>query len=147
MKLISLAIAVGLCATAVQADVVNYECELHSMELRGWIPSKMFMSVDAASKKARVYDGAIRSSNELAGRPDEKPADAKFKVTRKSQYQMSWRVRLRANSSRRFRIAYTATLDPQTNAFKVSASFPQANVTNRPSGVGACKPVSSPTLF
>lgn len=147
MKITSIFMAFGLLVTAAQAEVKNYDCELHSMESQGWIPSRVLLSVDTDDKKARAYDRAIRSSNELAGRAEEAPAKAKFKITRKSEYKLSWKVTLRASSSRRYRVSYTAVLDPQTNALKISANFPQANVDNRPSGVGACKPVSSPTLF
>lgn len=147
MKTRLMALVFAVAAGTAQAEVTNYMCELHSMEAQGWITPKVLLSVDAENKRARAYDGAVRSSNELAGLPEERPAEAKFKVTRNKEYQVSWRVTLRASSSRRYRVAYTAILDPQTNAFKVSARFPQANLSNRPSGVGRCKPVSSPTLY
>ncbi|WP_170399971.1 hypothetical protein [Ruegeria arenilitoris] len=147
MKALLAALTLACAAGAAHAEVQNYDCKLHSMEARGWIPGRVLVSVDADAKQARVYDGAIRSSNELANVPDETPAKAKLKVTRKGEYRMSWRINLMASSSGQLRVAYTATIDPKTNAFKMLASFPQANTLNRPSGVGSCKVVSSPNLF
>ena len=147
MKTIITALALTVAAGTAQSEIKNYDCELHSMQAQGWIPPRVLLSVDADNKRARAYDGAVRSSNELAGLDEETPAKAKFKVTRKNEYKLSWTVTLRASSSYRYRAAYTAVLDPQTNVFKVAVSFPQANLANRPSGVGTCKPVSSPNLF
>jgi len=96
---------------------------------------------------ARAYDGAIRENNRLAGQNEEKPLDTKFKVNRRGEYQMNWRISLQASAGGRLRLSYTATLNPQTNKFEMVARFPQANVTNRPSGVGECKTVKSPTLY
>ncbi len=147
MKLTILALALAVAAGNAQAEVKNYDCELHSMEDQGWIPPRVLLSVDADAKRARAYDGAIRSANELAKIDEETPADAKLKLTRKGEYRMSWRVTLSSNSKRQYRVSYTATVDPKTNFFKMTASFAQANLSNRPSGTGSCKPVSSPNLF
>ncbi len=147
MKLASLFATFVLFATAAQADVQSYECDLNSTQDRGWIPRKVLLSVDADRRRARAYDGAIRASNELANIAAETPADAKFKETRKGEYRLSWRVTLRAETTGDYRVAYTATLDPRTNAIAMRVSFPQANVTTRPYGKGACRPVPSESLF
>ncbi len=142
-------LAIGLCffASAAQAEVVNYDCELHSIEAQGWIPSRVWLSVDAENKRARVYDGAIREDNRLNGQNDEKPKDAKFKVNRRGEYQLSWRISLVASAGGQLRVSYTGMLNPQTNEFEMIARFPQANVSNRPSGVGRCKAVNTPALY
>lgn len=147
MKRKLLAVGLSVLAAAAQAEVVNYKCELHSIEARGWIPPEVWLSVDAENKRARAYDGAIRASNELAGISPQTPADTKFKVIRSGEYRLSWHLTLQAKVSGSYRVAYTATFDPNTSNLKLRASFPQANASNRPSGSGACKPVSSPNLY
>ena len=147
MKLGILTLTIGLSAAAAQAEVRNYDCELHSIQAQGWIPSRVLLSVDAENKQARVIDGAIMHANELAGRDEEMPMNAKFKKTRKGEYQMAWKVTLSSNTTRQFRVAYTAKLDPGTNKLSMRANFPMDNLTNRPKGVGNCKQVKSPSLF
>lgn len=147
MKMKLLAISLSVFAAAAQAEVVNYECELHGMEARGWIPSELWLSVDAANKRARAYDGAIREDNRTADRNEQQPKDTKFKVNRRGEYQMNWRVSLMASAGGQVRLSYTAMLNPQTNEFELIARFPQANVTNRPSGVGSCKVVNTHSLY
>lgn len=147
MKMKLLAIGLSMFAAAAQAEVVNYECELHSIEAQGWIPPRVWLSVDAANKRARAYDGAILEDNRLAGKNEQQPKDAKFKVNRRGEYQMNWRISLVASAGGQLRVSYTATLNPQTNEFEMIARFPQANVINRPSGVGRCKAVNTHTLY
>ncbi|GAA6158406.1 hypothetical protein NBRC116589_05800 [Ruegeria sp. HU-ET01832] len=147
MKQFLYSIAAVMCTVSAQAGIVNYECELHSLEAQGWIPPVVLLSVDADNKRARAFDGAIRSANELARVDENTPANAKFKLTRKGEYRLSWRLTLSSNSTRQYRVSYTATVDPETNKLKMSASFPQANLGNRPSGIGRCQPISAPTLF
>lgn len=147
MKTTIVALCLAVAAGAAQAEVKSYECKLHSIENRGWIPPVVYMSVDAENKRARAYDGAIRAFNEYKGWSDEKPMETKFKITRKNEYRMQWKVTLSSNSTRRVRLSYTATLDPKTNKFGMIARFPMDNATNRPRGVGSCIPVSSPSLL
>ncbi len=147
MKLASLFLAFGLSATAVQAEVKSYDCDLQRIQDRGWIPSTVILSVDADNGRARAYDGAIRYSNELNNIDVETPIDAQFKKTRKGEYRLTWRVTLPAQATGNYRVAYTATLDPKSNAIKMRVSFPQSNVSTRPFGKGACKPIASGSLY
>ncbi|WP_170770394.1 hypothetical protein [Ruegeria lacuscaerulensis] len=147
MKVALVALAFSIAGTMAQAEIVNYDCELHSMEAQGWIPPRVLLSVDADNKRARAYDGAIASYNEYKGWSDEKPMDTKFKVNRKDQYQMQWKVTLSTSTTQKLRVSYMARLDPKINKFDMTARFPMVDVVNRPSGVGRCKPVPSPNLY
>ncbi|WP_170414514.1 hypothetical protein [Ruegeria atlantica] len=147
MKTTISAIILGLSTMTAQAEIQNYDCQLHSMEDQGWIPPRVLLSVDAPSNRARAYDGHISGHNDLAGIHEDTPIDAKFKTTRKGEYRLNWRLTLSTSNSRRVRIFYTATIDPKTNKLRMSARFPMDNVTNRPSGEGRCEPVKSWTLY
>ncbi|WP_170572436.1 hypothetical protein [Ruegeria atlantica] len=147
MKALLVAFTLACTAGVAQAEIQSYECDLHSRQNRGWIPSKVLLSVDAENKRARAYDGAIRASNELANISAETPKDTKFKKTRNGEYRLSWRVTLRAKATGDYRVAYTATLNPQSNALAMRASFPQANASNRPFGEGDCKLVTLESLY
>ncbi len=52
MKQFLYAMAAVMCTVSAQAGIVNYECELHSLEAQGWIPPVVLLSVDA-DKNAR----------------------------------------------------------------------------------------------
>lgn len=144
MKAAAIALAFAIAAGSAQAGIVNYECDLHSMEAQGWIPPVVLLSIDADGKRARAYDGAIRANNETKGLNLRQPMDTCVKFTRKGEYRMQWSINVTA---RKTRVSYTATLDPKTNKLQMIARFPQVNALNRPSGIGSCKPVSEPSLF
>jgi len=54
MKTIRFAIGFCVLATMAQAKVVNYDCQLHSIEAQGWVPQRVLRSVDAENKRARI---------------------------------------------------------------------------------------------
>ncbi|WP_299659750.1 hypothetical protein [uncultured Ruegeria sp.] len=147
MKLRTITLILAISPAAAQAEVRSYDCELHSIQAQGWIPSRVIFSVDAENNQARVLDGAVMAANELAGRDEEMPMNPKLKATRKGEYQLSWRLTLPANNTRQLRAAYTAKLNPADNSLSLRAKFPMDNVANRPGGVGDCKPITSRSLF
>ncbi|WP_171207186.1 MULTISPECIES: hypothetical protein [unclassified Ruegeria] len=146
MKTKLLTIAFAMMACGANAAVQNYDCQLHSIEAQGWIPQRVILSVDTDGKQARAFDGHIRESNNLAGLEEFTPAKAKLKTTSKGEYRLTWKVRLSSNSSRRYRVNYIATLDPQTNQLGLRATFPMDGLSNRPSGEGPCKLIET-SLF
>ncbi|MTI03678.1 hypothetical protein [Roseibium sp. RKSG952] len=147
MKQVIIATSLALFAATAQAEVRNYECSVHSIEAQGWIPPRVILSIDPENKRARAFDGAIISANELAGREENTPVDARFKSTRKGEYEVSWRITLSSNSTRKFRVNYTAKLNPETNKLNMRANFPMDGLANRPKGDGVCKLVSKPSLY
>lgn len=147
MKTKLLAIVLAMSASIARAEVANYDCELHSLQAQGWITPRIVFSVDAENKRARAYDAAIREDNRLAAQQEAKPKDTKFKINRRGEYQMNWKVNLVANAGGQLRVSYTAKLNPNSDELAIIARFPQANLSNRPSGVGRCKKVNSPSLY
>ncbi|CUJ89657.1 hypothetical protein RUE5091_00908 [Ruegeria denitrificans] len=140
MKKVLAALALTLAASTANAEVLTYDCSLHRME-QGWIAERVILSVDAENKRARAYDAYI---HEYDG---QQPKDVKFKETRKGAYRLTWKMNIPASNGGLIYVSYSAKLDPEKQRLDLTASFPQVNALNRPSGYGGCSVNSTGSLY
>jgi len=116
-----------LCAQAVQAETVTYDCSVNDRDDRGWIAPRYVFVIDPEQATAEI------ASNHNDYQP------AKYKLDRKQRFSLTWRLDMREISGSSVRVSYTARINPNDNSVVVRGKWINANFVNKPYGTGNCK--------
>ncbi len=121
-------------ASAAQAQVTAYKCDMKNYG-RGYANSdQMFLQLDQGKGVALVYDGLIANEN------DKKPVVAKYTMGSNGRYKLRYSVDVTYKNHTTGRADFIVTFFPGRNDLHLSAGFAGAD-NNGMGGRGKCKAV------
>lgn len=127
-----------LMASEAVAQVSTYDCNVSSLEKRGFISPRLFFSIDTEQSKAAVFDGIVRAAY-------DNPVAADFEQLSNGQLRLKWKVRNLKSGSTSLSVDYRLQFRPQQRTFSIRANV--KGWDNRPTGQGTCKLITEASLF
>ena len=130
----------ALCcaATGAAAQITTYDCDMNSLEGRGFITERMIFTVDTARNAAAVVDGIVMAVY-------DKPVAAEFEQLNNGQYRLKWEVRNLKSGANSFNVDYRIQFRPNDRSVSIRANL--RGYDNRPIGSGTCKVVPGQSLL
>lgn len=126
-------------ATTATAQVQTFDCQMSSLEGRGFITERLIFSVDTANGRAAVVDGIVMAAN------NERPMAAEFEQLGNGQYRLRWQIRNLKSGANSFDIDYRLQFRPDDMMFNIRANL--RGYDNRPFGTGTCATLDGQSLL
>ncbi len=137
LKALAANAALALVATAAQAAPTTYDCDMNSLEGRGFIQDRIIFTIDPEANKAIVVDPIVMNVY-------KKPIPATLQTLSNGQYRIKWDVKNLKSGATSFNLTYTLQYRPNDKAFNIRAQV--RGYDNRPFGSGTCKPAPGESL-